>query len=1371
MKKIVLGVIVLLFLAVAGAAFYVSNIDWNQHKDKIAEQFYNLTGKTISFDGRVSFKIFPSPYLNAVDAKIYNDDQKTGKPLLEIKNVVAELALMPLLQGEFHVKKMVLDGAVINIDWDNDGLNWQNDLSPDQRQMMEDTKMILNSVSLKNAVVNLEASDSGKSLQLTHLNGEVSAQSVFGPFRIEGNYLKGNSPEGFALSIGKMSESFATSLNMVVTHPQSDSYVRFDGSFHLINKVLNGNVIVESQKLSDFVNANVSDANLAAEYNKPAALGFDVALNPQNLNLSNIVIKYGNTQGAGTLQMPLEDLEVPEITTSFNFADLELDPLVKLGQDFVAKYKEAPFTPDYKIDLTAEVKAIRASYQGQGLKNLETEFTLDSDSLTIDDLSVVLPGDTSLKLKGSVYSYDDEVYYQAETTVAANDLMRTLKWLNLEPKANAASVYKKMLATAKIAGNFDKIQVSPYKITLDKSTMTGEAGIVLGDKKDIMLVINADTINFDNYISSLPDEEKSKSWAERMAYRFSKLGVLNDFDMVLDAKADLAIYESMPFEKVDFKGNLLNGAMEIEYCKIEQVANTAVGLKGKVSGFGNLPQMDNLQYEIKSDDVVSLINKLELKVPNLDYKKFNKLTMSGMINGSAENFGINTIATLGTLNAAYQGKVRQEANLVYYDGDIDVKHPDLNKLLENLKVKYVPTSPSLGLFRAKAKFAGNKQDMRVESLDANIGYTSFVGSFNYENSNDRPSFIGDLDINKLEVDKFLPKSKASSLISAQPQDEAAEFLDKPFWSRDKFDFSPYISADVKGNFKIVELSYKNYMFKDSSFRLELVGGAAAINDFKAIYNNTPLAASATLYMREAPSLTVSGKIDEANVNDFVIGGRIYNLKGGKFSTRFDFSSKADSEQSFAENLKGKAEFKATATEVGGLNLKAIYDDLIKRESSAGLAESVKANIGSGKTLFDKIAGRMIVDNGKFSLADAAMQASNAEVKIYGEGSLDDWDMNVVFNIKYNEPKYLPEFSFSLKNEINAPLVDVNVSSLFKLYQAREEQKEAAKAAEVEAEKSYWVGLVQEQKKIADGLVLSTRNKLEKDVEAKMAVAVNPDNVNKYNLLKQDIAQTLAALIEKMDSFDAATVNEENLKQLTAANQKALQDIELFGQKRDEIYLADLKKQNETEYNKIVEVHNLLKQGIFAYSAQTDKYDERMAKIISDYNLEEDEEFQALKKNIDDKIAALEELNEETGKAQKLKKDDASIAEYEQYNKDLSEVYQEIKAGQKLLTEDAAALDKYAQPKIAAAEKAYYDKIEQEENQRRLQENTGSISIKKTGRTLKVIRDIEEIKNAEEEVSKEGIKVLDFSKEKITIKQPDAAEGGNVIKKGRNIRVN
>ena len=52
-KKIFLTFVLLAVLAAGGLSFYVSTIDWNLHKDKIALQFEQLTGKKIVFNGRL----------------------------------------------------------------------------------------------------------------------------------------------------------------------------------------------------------------------------------------------------------------------------------------------------------------------------------------------------------------------------------------------------------------------------------------------------------------------------------------------------------------------------------------------------------------------------------------------------------------------------------------------------------------------------------------------------------------------------------------------------------------------------------------------------------------------------------------------------------------------------------------------------------------------------------------------------------------------------------------------------------------------------------------------------------------------------------------------------------------------------------------------------------------------------------------------------------------------------------------------------------------------------------------------------------------------------------------------------------------------
>ena len=438
MKKLLAALFVLVVIAGAGGFFYVTSMDWNKHKEIIAQQFFEATGKRIIFAGPISFEIFPSPYLEARNIKIVNSDV-AEKPLVEAENLVARLDLKQLINKQFDVKQMELKNPQINFELMPDGrLNWQNDLSFEQKQKIENAKFTLNSVRLDNATFNYEDTKRNVFLKWDNLNGEVIAQSINGPFRLEGNYTKDNNPQGVAISIGKLSDTMDTTLNMVMTHPVSESYIRFDGSFMFKNRVINGNLILEAKNLHDFVAANISNLDLDETYNKPLAVTTDINLNEKQLNLANMVVKYGKTQGAGNLQMPLVDKEKnanvkPRIEMAFDFTDLDLTPIAEFIKEKIQFYAkdDNEFYPDFDVDLLADFNAVRTVYQGQPVKNFKLSADLIENILTINELTAVVPGDTTVQIKGMLSSYDGKPFYDLETSVNSTDFLNTLNWLGL----------------------------------------------------------------------------------------------------------------------------------------------------------------------------------------------------------------------------------------------------------------------------------------------------------------------------------------------------------------------------------------------------------------------------------------------------------------------------------------------------------------------------------------------------------------------------------------------------------------------------------------------------------------------------------------------------------------------------------------------------------------------------------------------------------------------------------------------------------------------------------------------------------------------------------------------------------------------------
>lgn len=1376
MKKLLLILLVLLLAATAGLAVYIGSIDWNEHKSVIARQFNEATGKKIVFEGPVSFKILPAPYLSASNVKILNSSGG-DKPLVEIKDLVASLSLMPLLKGQFDIRRMELVNPQINIEVLADGrLNWQSDLTPEQRRQIEDAKIALNSVSLGGAVLNFEDPAHDISLKLENLNGEIVAQSIMGPYRIEGNYTKDNVPEGFAISLGQFSDSFATTLNLVVTHPMSESYVRFDGSFMLANKVLNGNLIVESKKLRQFAEANFKQLDFGEAYDYPLALTADISLNEQQLNLSNMVIKYGSSQGAGNLQMPFNDGfgnggVKPRIDVAFNFTDLDLNPTAAALRYFIDEYStdESVYNPALGFDLLADVKAVRTTYRGQQIKNFETSLDLVENIVTLNNLSATAPGDTDVKLKGTVSAYDEEPFYSFDAAINSNDFLKTLTWLELNPPVSVASTYRKAVGNAKLTGTLKRIQVSPFKFTLDKSSLSGEAGIKLGARNDMMLILNADMINFDNYISALPAEEKEKNWAQRMAYRFSKLGVLNDFDMQLTAKMDLGIYENMPFEKVDFSGNLLDGKLDISKLQIGSVANSKIELSGMLSGFGGAPVFENLNYNVQTNDVAALINKMEFKAPNLDYKKLTDFQAWGAVSGDINNFATQSNLNLEDLSIVYSGQVSREDQGFGYNGDLEVKHPDFVRMLNELNFPYNPQVYSLGLFNLKTRLVGDTQAFRASPLTFNIGFNTFSGDASYEKTSEgRPSILTNLEINKFEIERFLNKHAEDGgqpVINPQ-QENSAEFLARPVWSKNKINYDFYKSFDLNGNFKIQDLSYQKYNFRQAQTDVSLLQGNADIKDFNAGYLGGSLEAALQLQMQDAPKLNGKVRLSNAEVNQMNVGGDVYAINNGSFNTSFTFSGSAESQEAFITSLKSNANFDFSNVSVKGWDLQAVYEDILKRESSDGLAAIVKEAMSSGNTPFDSFKGRVETVDGKFALADTMMSGNGVNVNVLGEGNLPEWDMNVLFNVKYSEPRYLPGYAFSLKGSMNAPLLDVDVSALFELYKSRQDKKEADLKAAEDAEKARLKALAEEQKKASEALIADIRNQLEPEIDAKRQSAFSNETIVAYADIRQRLGTAAADLALNSSKADGEDIDEALLAELAAANSKGTAAVEQLRRELAAAYLADLKKSSQAVYNQIVESYNRSKMLSFNYNAARDGFNGRLAAIETSFKPEDDVNISGWQNFIEDKISGFESQDKALLDELKNMQASADAAAVEQYQQRLKNLRDVLEIDLRDMEESLDEYKDYTEKKVAAQEESYAARLREEEVQRKLEENTGSISIKKSGRTVTVRRDIEDIEKAEEMASEKEIKVLDFSKPKATPAAAVPASNVNVVKKGR-----
>lgn len=1358
MKKAVLIILALVVLFVGGVSAYVAMIDWNEHKDKIAEQISDVSGKLVVFEGPVSFKIFPTPDLIASNIKVYsNEAGHQDTPLATIDKLVAKLDLWALLKGNFEVKMMSLVNPKIFMEVDNNGrLNWQSSITEEQKLSLDNIEITLDSVLLEKATLNFVNAKHDIDVTLENLNAEVIAPSIFGPYRIEGSYIKDNNPEGFALSLGRFSESFATSVNFVLNHPTSETFVRFDGSVLLKNDAINGDVIIESKRPVDFLNKNFKDLQLGSEYDYPFALSLQADTNKTKIALSNIVVKYGSTAGAGNILVPLDpDYVVDENTPKrrraeigFEMTDLDLAPIASALKSVFQKYSAegAVYNPQLKFDFIADVKSINTLYKGQTLKNFNLSVDYLDNELKIRNLSASLPGDTEFKLSGEVFSDDDVLTYSLEPEYTTNDLQKLLAWLGYEVNPITQATYKRSAGDATVEGTLKTVKIAPFNLSIDKSVFGGSLGIITGERINAFLEVNADSINFDNYILSLPETEKEKSLTDRINYRFSKLGFLNDFDFRLIGSLGLGIYEGIPFENSQFDMDVAQGLLTISKLEVGSVANASVKATGKLSGLGKALQFENLKYDLETKDFTSFLNKFALPLPDVNLKKLKNFSSKGIVSGTPTLMAMKTISKLEYLDFVFGGQVRKKDGKWMSVGNVDVRAPDFVQMVNDFNFNYKPKTFSLGLFTLTGVLAGTSEYVSLSNMNVFVGTNNFKGNMVVDKSKARPNITAELDINKFELDRFVyndvPNTGNNTVIFRNNDVEGAEFIARPNLDKDRINYDFYKGFDLNGSFKIGSLSYKSEDFKNAVFSASLTDGVFALKNFAAEYNGGQVNGSWELAFVETPQ--ISGKLNfkNQNMSDRVWSGNKYGIRSGKLDAEMSFATNASSVEDMLTGLNADISYNVSSPKIKGWNFSAISSDLMKRDKSDGLAKFVSENLQQGETLFQSAKGKVKVVNADYVFENALFEAPGWRLEMTDKGNLNLWDMDAQFAFTMTDSKVNP-LKFALTGAMMSPELSVDVKDITDVYDAHWAKVAADKKAAEDARKAYLKSLMDTQQNYAKSIQQRLFKEFIPELEAKRKLTQNPEILAKYQEIDNQIKEVSKGLDEVIVQGTVPEFDESLPKALSEKNMALDEKSAGFKNEILKIYAQDVKQRINDFYNKIVDNYNQSKEDVSSYRDRYGTFAQRLMMVKTMFDIEQDDKVIALKKEIENELLAIDAVNSQVVKDYIFIQNSQNLTQLEDYAKKIEAFEKQTEDELKKLNEKIDELFKYSEEVTKAEEKAYEEKLKQEEIRKKLEENTGKISGA-SGKDIMVTRNIQEIEAMEKAKENEDIPVLDFS---------------------------
>lgn len=107
-KKIAIALATLFLLLLLAAYAVVVTYDFNKLKPRLAQAVKKATGRELTIDGDLRFKLGFSPALSAAEIRFQNPSWTSRPDLATVKRIDLQVALLPLLHGTLEFKRLTL---------------------------------------------------------------------------------------------------------------------------------------------------------------------------------------------------------------------------------------------------------------------------------------------------------------------------------------------------------------------------------------------------------------------------------------------------------------------------------------------------------------------------------------------------------------------------------------------------------------------------------------------------------------------------------------------------------------------------------------------------------------------------------------------------------------------------------------------------------------------------------------------------------------------------------------------------------------------------------------------------------------------------------------------------------------------------------------------------------------------------------------------------------------------------------------------------------------------------------------------------------------------------------------------------------------
>jgi len=184
--------LVLVVLVIGGAAVFIATLDVNQYKDRIAGALADATGREVTLAGPIDLSLGLSPALVVEDVTIGNAEWASDPHMADVGRLEAQVEVLPLLQGNLKVVRLVLADASVSLETNAEGDgNWsfggpaETSEAPAPSEDGGAMTMAFQELGLKNASLTYRDGGTGQTMRAALSQATLTGTDFDSPLKID----------------------------------------------------------------------------------------------------------------------------------------------------------------------------------------------------------------------------------------------------------------------------------------------------------------------------------------------------------------------------------------------------------------------------------------------------------------------------------------------------------------------------------------------------------------------------------------------------------------------------------------------------------------------------------------------------------------------------------------------------------------------------------------------------------------------------------------------------------------------------------------------------------------------------------------------------------------------------------------------------------------------------------------------------------------------------------------------------------------------------------------------------------------------------------------------------------------------------------